>query len=107
MQVLYGLFYVLLQLLVVAPIILSSNLSFIASFIAVVIPPLVTGDNARPVVPLHVLSERPAQVVSCVVRFHRRILSYAKIENSVQSSVVCLRRDRFCLVLCLLSLVCY
>jgi len=39
-QVLHGLFYVLLQLLVVAAIILSFIVSFIASFIVVVIPPL-------------------------------------------------------------------
>jgi len=39
-QVLHGLFYVLLRLLVVAAIILSFIVSFIASFIEVVIPPL-------------------------------------------------------------------
>jgi len=38
-QVLQDLFYVLLQLLVVAAIILSFIVSFIASFIVVVIPP--------------------------------------------------------------------
>jgi len=38
-QVLRGLFYVLLQLCVVAAIILSFIVSFIASFIVVVIPP--------------------------------------------------------------------
>jgi len=38
-QVLHGLFYVLLQLHVVAAIILSFIVSFISSFIVVVIPP--------------------------------------------------------------------